>query len=45
MLFWFTCAWTCWLTLNWESNGLLGCVIWLGMLYDYLHVLYPIIMG
>ncbi|RPD53168.1 UbiA prenyltransferase [Lentinus tigrinus ALCF2SS1-7] len=27
-----------------ESNGLLGVVIWLGTLYDYLHVLYPTIM-
>ncbi|KAI0760054.1 UbiA prenyltransferase [Fomes fomentarius] len=25
-----------------ESNGLLGCVIWLGILYDYVLVLYPV---
>ncbi|KAI0716361.1 UbiA prenyltransferase family-domain-containing protein [Earliella scabrosa] len=24
-----------------ESNGLLGCVIWLGMVLDYVRVLYP----
>ncbi|RPD71693.1 hypothetical protein L226DRAFT_615243 [Lentinus tigrinus ALCF2SS1-7] len=24
-----------------ESNGVLGCVIWIGLLYDYLRVLYP----